>query len=281
MSTNVASNDLATESQGDRGSEASSRLAPFAGFADIARSNCRQMKALVAQLPPEPPRGGDEAWPDEAHLIWNHETSPIFHSIDEHAAIAIIFACAATELYINDAGARLLGDTYFRVHVERIDLLSKWVLVPRLASNHQMDRGGRAYELLHGVIGLRNDLMHPKSRPLTDALIDAWPETMKDSISSGPQAMRSTCLRRFWKKLTSSITTVFRTYIYEQRRVYGAVAVLKSATCYGSRAPLQPQHHEPSTTRTDSHSSRSEGGSRVGADYAALVCKLLSPAPLG
>jgi hypothetical protein len=61
----------------------------------------------------------------------------------------------------------LLGDTYFERYVDRLDLLSKWVVVPRLISGHEIDRGGRAYELLKQLIRRRNELMHPKSVPFS------------------------------------------------------------------------------------------------------------------
>jgi len=145
------------------------RFAPFAGFARIARRHLSQMQELVNSLPPEPPPShGDEDPPDDdAHLIWFHETQKTRELIDEHAAVTVIFACAAVELYINDAAGRLLGDNYFEKHIDRVDLLSKWVLVPRLACGHQIDRNAQAYNLLRLTISLRNDLMHPKAKALT------------------------------------------------------------------------------------------------------------------
>lgn len=149
----------------DDDAETLARFAPFAGFARIARRHFDQMNTLVQSLPPEP-SPTDEA-PD-AHLIWGHETHEMRELVDEHAAITIIFACTAAELYINDAAARLLGDTYFEKHIDRIDIVSKWVLVPRIVCGHQIDRGGEACNLLRAVVSLRNELMHPKSGAFTE-----------------------------------------------------------------------------------------------------------------
>jgi hypothetical protein len=99
--------------------------------------------------------------------VWDHEAAKIREQADEHATITIVFACAACELYINDAAARLLGDTYVQRHVDRLDLVSKWVLVPRLICGHEIDRGGRAYDLLRLLVSARNELMHPKSEPFS------------------------------------------------------------------------------------------------------------------
>jgi hypothetical protein len=126
------------------------------------------MDEVIATLPPEPPYSGEEEGPERAAWeLWLHEHTKLQTRADEHATIAIIFSCAACELYINDAAARLLGHTYFKKHIDRLDLLSKWVVAPRLICGHQVDRGGRAYELLKQLVGVRNDLMHPKSVPFS------------------------------------------------------------------------------------------------------------------
>src|SRR5258705_6292859 len=101
------------------GSETMFRFSPFAGFARIARRHLEQMQTLAKSLPPEPEPtwDGDEPIRSEDNLVWNYETQEAREFIDEHAMISVIFACAAAELYINDATGRLLGDTYFDVHI--------------------------------------------------------------------------------------------------------------------------------------------------------------------
>ncbi|HEY1810989.1 MAG TPA: hypothetical protein VGG74_01445 [Kofleriaceae bacterium] len=79
----------------------------------------------------------------------------------EHAAIAIVFGHAAVELYINDAGARLLGDKFFEKYLDRADIVAKWAVVSRMAGA-RVDPGGEAMALLGKLKKARNDLMHPK-----------------------------------------------------------------------------------------------------------------------
>lgn len=79
----------------------------------------------------------------------------------EHAAIAIVFGYAAVELYINDAGARLLGDKFFERYLDRSDIMAKWALVSRMAGA-RVDPGGEALNLLDKLRKARNALMHPK-----------------------------------------------------------------------------------------------------------------------
>lgn len=126
------------------------------------------MNEVIATFPREPSVDRDEEGPNRAAWdLFDHELAKIKEQADEHATIAIVFACAACELSINDAAARLLGDTYFAKHIDRLDLVSKWIIVPRLINGHRIDRGGRAHELLKRLVSARNDLMHPKSVPFS------------------------------------------------------------------------------------------------------------------
>lgn len=122
------------------------------------------MVEVLATIPPEPQVPRYEEGPErEEWDAWGHEAARIREVADEHAAIAVVFACAACELYINNLGGRALGDSYFEKHLDRLDLVSKWVVIPRLVHGHVIDKGGRAFELLRLLVGARNELMHPKS----------------------------------------------------------------------------------------------------------------------
>ncbi len=162
------------------------RFAPFAGFAAIARRHFEQMQTLATSLPPEPNSICDEqgsAGTDD-HLIWDYETRETRELLDEHAAIVVVFSCAAAELYINDAAARLLGDTYFETHIDRLDLISKWVLVPRLVNGYELDRGAAAYNFLRLTVALRNQLMHPKSGTTTQQYWKSAPGRLQEAAGN-------------------------------------------------------------------------------------------------
>jgi hypothetical protein len=81
---------------------------------------------------------------------------------DRDAYIALLFAACAAEAFINSYAARQFGDAYFDAHIERLDVVSKWVLVPKLAHDFEVDRGGQAFQLLCRLVRARNRLAHPK-----------------------------------------------------------------------------------------------------------------------
>lgn len=164
------------------------RVSTFGRFHDVARRHLKERDRLLDEIPEEPkdvPRASPDEFTEYDH--WRHANGEVFELIDEHSAITIVFAAAACELYINDVGARLLGDTYYHVHIDRMELLSKWIIVPRLINGHQVDRGGQAYSMLKALIGRRNELMHPKSKPFNiEAAIKRFNEGGDDDDVDAP-----------------------------------------------------------------------------------------------
>lgn len=168
--------------------QTSARMSTFGRFHDVARRHLGLMQETLASIPPEPPHPWAEEGPERiAWDVWEHGASGIRERADEHATIAIIFSCAACELYINDAAARLLGDKYSESHIDNLDLVSKWMIVPRLAFGHTIDRSGRAYNLLRLLVRARNDLMHPKSKPFSWEKFD---EEAKKAAGKNPPKTR-------------------------------------------------------------------------------------------
>jgi hypothetical protein len=82
----------------------------------------------------------------------------------EHGVKTIVFAALSVEASINDYGAWQLGDSYFEDHLNALDVLSKWVVVPRLVCGKEMNKGSAAYSRLVSLIRARHQLIHNKSR---------------------------------------------------------------------------------------------------------------------
>lgn len=78
----------------------------------------------------------------------------------------ILFAALSVEAAINDYAAWQLGDSYFDKHLSSLDVLSKWVVIPKLVCGKSIDKSGPAYSSLKKLISARNDLAHNKSRHL-------------------------------------------------------------------------------------------------------------------
>lgn len=78
--------------------------------------------------------------------------------------IGITFAAMSLEAFFYDYAAATLGDDFTKDHLDRLDLVSKLVIVPRLVSGKELGKLpyflGRVQQLVHD----RNKLVHFKSR---------------------------------------------------------------------------------------------------------------------
>lgn len=90
----------------------------------------------------------------------------VIQSFYESSLSAIIFGGLTAESLIYDLTVRYLGETYTRAHLDKMDLLSKWVVVPRILWGAEIDRGGNVYMRLKDLVKARNDTAHSKSLKL-------------------------------------------------------------------------------------------------------------------
>ncbi len=81
----------------------------------------------------------------------------------KEAMIVILFSTTAIEAYIYDYAARHFSDTFVRNYIDRLDILSKWVLVPYLITKKELPRDGEWFSLLKEIVRRRNSLTHHKS----------------------------------------------------------------------------------------------------------------------
>jgi len=78
--------------------------------------------------------------------------------------IVIIFCASALEAYINDYAINCLSKNYLKTYLDKLDLLSKWIIIPRIVKGVQLDAGSKSFQDLSWLISLRNTLVHFKSR---------------------------------------------------------------------------------------------------------------------
>jgi len=81
-----------------------------------------------------------------------------------HAAIAIVFSAITLEACINSYAKRQLGGGYFDKHIVKMDLRTKWVVVPTLATGQGLPRDEPLYHRLGELAKHRNGIAHPKPR---------------------------------------------------------------------------------------------------------------------
>lgn len=75
----------------------------------------------------------------------------------------IIFSSMCFESAIYEYAADHLGDAYVQDHLDKLDVLSKWVIVMRLVTGYEFRKNQAPYSALKGLISTRNKLVHSKS----------------------------------------------------------------------------------------------------------------------
>jgi len=100
---------------------------------------------------------------DQAAAFQHLEMSPLQHEEDDSCLIAIVFSALAVESYIYDYAARNLTDSFVKAHLDKLDVVSKWVVITRLVTRKDFPKDENAYQLLRKLIRNRNHVVHYKS----------------------------------------------------------------------------------------------------------------------
>ncbi|MBD3337868.1 MAG: hypothetical protein GF353_02090 [Candidatus Lokiarchaeota archaeon] len=101
----------------------------------------------------------------------------------------IIFAAMSLEALINDFGASELGDSYFRNHVDKLDTVSKYLVIIKMVHQKEFPKESQAYELLKNLFRIRNKMVHSKSKAIPykengDIDIEMYQKKIEGSLSN-------------------------------------------------------------------------------------------------
>ena len=88
-------------------------------------------------------------------------------AIGELALIVIIFSAFTLEAFINHYGISFLSRKYFSKYLDKLDLFSKWLVIPRIVTVKKLNPGSATMQDLSWLISLRNRLAHFKSKTIT------------------------------------------------------------------------------------------------------------------
>lgn len=124
-------------------------------YVDIAFEHYAEHHDAEAKLLPRPTE--DE---DPTEYIEREKT----HFVT--AVKSVVFAGLAVESAIYEIAAEQLTDKFTKEHLERLDVFTKWALIPRLICGNALDLGGPGMSMLKELIQVRNILVHHKSSPL-------------------------------------------------------------------------------------------------------------------
>lgn len=124
--------------------------------AKILRLDAR-MKKLTGELAAESEGNGDNS------IERRIQIQLLEKDLAVASLIVIVFSAMAIEAYIYDYAARHLGDAFVKDHLDKLDTLSKWVVIPKLITGREMSRHEGWHGLLRKLITARNSIIHYKS----------------------------------------------------------------------------------------------------------------------
>lgn len=108
--------------------------------------------------------------------------------IERFTIIVILFCALTAEAYINDYGIENLSKNYFTRYLDRLDLVSKWIILPRIITGRQLNPGSKPMQDLSWLTKLRNKLAHSKSRKIPIDKIEKsdffWIEDAEKSLGT-------------------------------------------------------------------------------------------------
>lgn len=88
----------------------------------------------------------------------------LYENREKAAAIAITFAGMCLEAFLYDYASTELGDSYVKKHLDKLDMISKALIIPRLVCGKGIDKSGPVYASVRNLQKDRNNLVHFKSQ---------------------------------------------------------------------------------------------------------------------
>jgi hypothetical protein len=73
---------------------------------------------------------------------------------------AVVFSLIAIEAFINEFAIKQFSKKFLKNHLDNLSLISKLILIPKLANKKCLDTDGQLYEDIKWLIDLRNSLVH-------------------------------------------------------------------------------------------------------------------------
>ncbi len=99
----------------------------------------------------------------EDEIESNLEKQQECYELREQAAVIVItFSGMCLEAFFYDYAATHLGDTYAKEHLDKLDLKSKLLIIPRLVCGKEIDKSAHVYQKVQQLVTDRNYLVHFK-----------------------------------------------------------------------------------------------------------------------
>ncbi len=153
-------------------------------FSELVKENSEKMIFLEIQIKELEKKNIKINGEDEA-ILFEQKIIPLQKDLAKSSLIIIVFSAMAVEAYIYDYAARHLGDVFVKDYLDKLDTLSKWIIVPKLITGRELPRQQKWFELLKKLIKARNSIIHHKSFDTSTFSTDMQKYIKKQDANSG------------------------------------------------------------------------------------------------
>ena len=108
------------------------------------------------------------------------DTDNFQDTADGQATIVVVYTVIALECYIHNYATRKLGENFSKKHVESMGHHTKWLLVPKLATEEGIPADHKSIDLLQKLIAARNSIVHAKAVNISP---DRWSQQKERIIA--------------------------------------------------------------------------------------------------
>lgn len=139
-------------------------------YSEIARDSLEKLASIemqISELEKEISKTGrNDGAPFPALISLENE-------LGKTAFVTIIFSAIAIEAYIYDYAARHLSDKFSKEYIDKLDLVGKLVIVPKLITGQELPRNKKWFGLAKNIVKTRNMIVHNKSSTIPLSVDDA------------------------------------------------------------------------------------------------------------
>lgn len=140
-----------------------SRLGYLIYFIEIACDSYASYQEYMIKLKEIEAAGG--FW-HNGHYVYNQDEEhwECQRALAKEVIKMIVFIPIFLEAYIYDLAAIVLGDTYAKRFLDKLDLISKWIIIPKLITQKELDRSKAYFSTFRALVSARNQLVHHKTK---------------------------------------------------------------------------------------------------------------------
>ncbi|TET17780.1 MAG: hypothetical protein E3J75_01500 [Dehalococcoidia bacterium] len=107
---------------------------------------------------------------------------------NDYIVLTIVFSALSLEACINNYAIERLSKRYLKNYLDKLNLVSKWIIIPQIVTGQQLDPGSEPIQNLGWLVNQRNNLVHFKTKKVKSGQLKAsdflWPVQAEKALDT-------------------------------------------------------------------------------------------------